>query len=65
MTPLPNQNTFWHGLSDLPNQQDLFDCDLATRPPLVGVNETKTPDRARAAPGNGDEEDRIGLPHSL
>jgi hypothetical protein len=26
--PLPNQQAFWHGLKDLPQQQDLFDCDL-------------------------------------
>ena len=28
ITPLPTQTALWHGLNDLPNQQDLFDCDL-------------------------------------
>jgi hypothetical protein len=59
MSPLPNQTSLWHGIGsqDLPNQQDLFDCDLATRPPTVWVDATETPDWAKAVLGNGDGEE--------
>ena len=58
MNPLPNQLPMFHGLSDLPNQLDLFDCDLATRPPTIWVDVTETPDWAKAVLGGRDAEDQ-------